>query len=183
MYDDSVQHAFPAHKFTGKERDTESGLDNFGARYFASSVARFMTPDRAHMASVDPCNPQSWNLYAYVLNNPLTLVDPNGLNPCDSGGTVVASRQEGSASGEREDPCRTRPPSPPDIDPCQAKPESCYQQEKADSVAGGLAVHDQPCLLSSLRTVVASGEVPGGPNGGYGTPVRGTVIAAPPDSS
>lgn len=36
-----------AYKFTGKERDTESGLDNFGARYDASSMGRFMTPDPA----------------------------------------------------------------------------------------------------------------------------------------
>src|SRR5271154_766083 len=34
-----------SHKFTGKERDSESGLDNFGARYFGSSMGRFMTPD------------------------------------------------------------------------------------------------------------------------------------------
>jgi hypothetical protein len=50
-------------------------------------------------------------------------------------------------------------------------------------VAGGLAIHDKPCLLSSLRAVVASGEVPGEPNFGYGTLVRGMVIAAPPEFS
>ena len=33
------------HKFTGKERDGESGLDNFGARYLTSSIGRFMSPD------------------------------------------------------------------------------------------------------------------------------------------
>jgi RHS repeat-associated protein len=45
MYDSSIQHAFSTYLFTGKERDSESGLDNFGARYFASSMGRFMTPD------------------------------------------------------------------------------------------------------------------------------------------
>ncbi len=35
----------PQHKFTGKERDSESGLDNFGARYNSSTMGRFMTPD------------------------------------------------------------------------------------------------------------------------------------------
>jgi RHS repeat-associated protein len=34
-----------AYKFTGKERDTESNLDEFGARYYASTMGRFMTPD------------------------------------------------------------------------------------------------------------------------------------------
>ncbi|MGA8274002.1 MAG: RHS repeat-associated core domain-containing protein [Candidatus Sulfotelmatobacter sp.] len=35
------------YKFTGKERDTESGLDNFGARFYGSNIGRFMTPDWA----------------------------------------------------------------------------------------------------------------------------------------
>jgi len=69
-------------KFTGKERDAESGLDNFGARYDASSVGRFMTPDWAASPEDVPYahfgNPQSLNLYAYALNNPLKLVDTDG---------------------------------------------------------------------------------------------------------
>jgi RHS repeat-associated protein len=66
------------HHFTGKERDAESGLDYFGARYYGSSMGRFITPDpkssSAHLAE-----PQSWNRYAYVGNNPLIFVDPDGL--------------------------------------------------------------------------------------------------------
>jgi RHS repeat-associated protein len=65
--------------FTGKERDAESGLDNFGARYDASSVGRFMTPDPL-MASAKVWDPQTWNRYAYALNNPLKYVDPTGMN-------------------------------------------------------------------------------------------------------
>jgi RHS repeat-associated protein len=67
------------YKFTGKERDAESGLDNF-ARYNTSNLGRFMNPDPGN-ASVHRINPQSWNAYAYVNNRPLTLVDPNGLEP------------------------------------------------------------------------------------------------------
>ena len=65
------------HHFTGKERDSESGLDNFEARYDASSLGRFMTPDPmgGHLE-----NPQSLNKYAYVLNNPTSLTDPTGLD-------------------------------------------------------------------------------------------------------
>ncbi len=66
------------YKFTGKERDTESGLDNFGKRYFGSSLGRFMTPDPL-LNSGQPWNPQSWNRYAYVENNPLRYTDPTGL--------------------------------------------------------------------------------------------------------
>ena len=48
------------HKFTGKERDAESGLDNFGARYNASTMGRFMSADPSRL-SVFFTNPQSWN--------------------------------------------------------------------------------------------------------------------------
>jgi RHS repeat-associated protein len=48
------------YKFAGKERDGESGLDNFGARYNASSVRRFMTPD-AFFKDSQVGDPQSWN--------------------------------------------------------------------------------------------------------------------------
>jgi RHS repeat-associated protein len=66
------------YKFTGKERDSESGLDNFGARYNSSQYGRFMSPDPGN-AGADLTNPQSWNMYSYVLNNPLNAIDPDGL--------------------------------------------------------------------------------------------------------
>lgn len=65
------------YKFTGKERDSESGLDNFGARYDSSSMGRFMSPD-AFFKDSHVGDPQSWNKYAYVRNNPLRYTDPNG---------------------------------------------------------------------------------------------------------
>jgi RHS repeat-associated protein len=67
---------------TGKERDAESGNDYFGARYYESSMGRFMSPDWSAKAEPVPYakldNPQSLNLYEYVLNNPLHGVDPDG---------------------------------------------------------------------------------------------------------
>ena len=77
------------HHFTGKERDSESGNDYFGARYYASSMGRFMSPDWS--AKEDPVpyadlnNPQSLNLYSYVNNNPLTKNDPDGHMECAGG--------------------------------------------------------------------------------------------------
>ena len=65
------------YKFTAKERDTESGLDNFGARYNSSSMGRFMSPDPI-MASARARDPRTWNRYTYVVNNPLRFVDPDG---------------------------------------------------------------------------------------------------------
>jgi RHS repeat-associated protein len=66
------------YKFTGKERDAESGLDYFGARYMSSSMGRFMSPDPTFLNIRRVFNPQRWNMYAYGLNNPLSNVDPDG---------------------------------------------------------------------------------------------------------
>ena len=98
--------------FTGKERDTESGNDYFGARYFGSSMGRFMSPDYSDdgdgpqaIPYYNPSNPQTLNLYSYAGNNVLSNVDDdghdynllggsqcgsNGVN-CDSSGYVLGS--------------------------------------------------------------------------------------------
>jgi RHS repeat-associated protein len=68
----------PMH-FTGKERDPESNLDNFGARYNSSSLGRFMSPDPKILSLRHIINPQKWNKYAYTINNPLRYFDPNGM--------------------------------------------------------------------------------------------------------
>lgn len=67
----------PCCNFTGKERDSESGLDDFGARYYSSNSGRFISVDPS-LISVRPEDPQSWNRYSYALNNPLAYTDPNG---------------------------------------------------------------------------------------------------------
>ncbi|HUY81634.1 MAG TPA: RHS repeat-associated core domain-containing protein [Acidobacteriaceae bacterium] len=70
--------------YTGKERDAESGNDYFGARYYASTMGRFLSPDWS--AKVEPVpyaklgDPQSLNLYDYMLDNPLGGVDADGHN-------------------------------------------------------------------------------------------------------
>lgn len=64
---------------TGKERDNETGLDYFGARYYGSTLGRFISVDPL-TASAHTGNPQTWNRYVYVLNRPTVGVDPNGLS-------------------------------------------------------------------------------------------------------
>ena len=70
-------------KFTGKERDAESGLDWFNVRYFSGAQGRFTSPDQPFIDQ-DPSNPQSWNLYNYGRNNPLRYSDPTGRNCVDT---------------------------------------------------------------------------------------------------
>jgi RHS repeat-associated protein len=70
------------HLFTGKERDSESGNDYFGARYYASTMGRFLSPDWSAKIMPVPYaklgDPQTLNLYSYVGNNPLSRTDPSG---------------------------------------------------------------------------------------------------------
>jgi RHS repeat-associated protein len=82
------------YKFTGKERDAESNLDNFGARYNGSTLGRFMSSDWSALPVpvpyADNRDPQSLNLYSYVRNNPTSITDEDGhcftCIPGESGG-------------------------------------------------------------------------------------------------
>ncbi len=67
-------------KFTGKERDSESGLDYFGARYYGSALGRFTSVD-PEGASASLFDPQRWNGYSYAVNNPYKFVDRDGEVP------------------------------------------------------------------------------------------------------
>jgi RHS repeat-associated protein len=78
----SPDNASNHYRFAGKERDNESDLDDFGARYFSSSMGRWATPDwDARPVSVPYANfgdPQSLNLYLYVRNDPVSQADADG---------------------------------------------------------------------------------------------------------
>ncbi len=66
--------------FTGEQQDTASGVYDFPARRLSASMGRWLSPDPLGVGAVNPANPQSWNRYAYVLNNPVALTDPTGLS-------------------------------------------------------------------------------------------------------
>ncbi len=95
-------------RYTAKERDTESGNDYFGARYYGSNAARFLTPDWSAKATPVPyahiANPQSLNLYSFVYNNPLTNIDADG-HSCGA----VTQNSDGTYSMR----CGNDPPPPP----------------------------------------------------------------------
>jgi len=105
LYDDRI-----GSRDTGKERDSESGLDYFGARYYGSALGRFTSPDEfvggaygvfgsratdpGPLPYADITNPQSLDKYAYALNNPFRYIDPDGHDAL-----VVAMALEGAEIG------------------------------------------------------------------------------------
>jgi RHS repeat-associated protein len=78
---DGVIGGYAATHFTDQDRDTETGLEHFMLRQYSSIQGRWTGPDPAGMAAADRSNPQSWNLYAYVMGNPVSYTDPLGLEP------------------------------------------------------------------------------------------------------
>ncbi len=69
--------------FTGQTQDAALGIYDLLFRQHSAAQGRWLVPDPAGLAAVDPTNPQTWNRYAYVMNNPLSAVDLLGLaNDC-----------------------------------------------------------------------------------------------------
>jgi RHS repeat-associated protein len=66
-------------KFTGKERDDETGLDYFSARYYSSNQGRFTSADPLYIDLRRLTDPQQLNLYSYARNNPLKFFIHPGL--------------------------------------------------------------------------------------------------------
>ena len=70
-----MRHLNAQSRSSGKERDSETGLDYFSARYYGSNMGRWLSPDWSAGPTAVPyadfSNPQSLNLYGYVGNNPL----------------------------------------------------------------------------------------------------------------
>jgi RHS repeat-associated protein len=77
-----AQSGIPDFSFTGMNSDTSSGLYDFLYREY-STQGRWPQPDPAGLGAVDLSNPQSWNRYTYVTNNPLGNVDPLGMDDCN----------------------------------------------------------------------------------------------------
>lgn len=91
-------------QFTGKERDAETGLDFFESRYFSSAQGRFTSPDAMIAKKEWLADPQRWNHYAYVRNNPLRYIDPNGedLVVYTFYGSDLTDEQKKYLSGQHE---------------------------------------------------------------------------------
>ena len=103
------------YKYTGQERDNSTNLDFMHARFYGSAIGRFLSPDPVNG---NPTNPQSWNLYTYVQNNPVNATDPTGLTIRLTGEMKQAlidlfSSEMGLAVSEDENGDLTRAQGPP----------------------------------------------------------------------
>jgi len=100
----------PVYKFEGKERDTETLNDDFGARYYSSRIGRWLSSDWSSVPAPVPYanlnNPQTLNLYAMVSDNPETFADLDGH--CGTGGEPGAA----SSNEPCSNPPQNTPPAP-----------------------------------------------------------------------
>ena len=80
-----------SQKFTGQQHDNETGMDYFGARFYLSSIGRFMNPDPLLITQSRLLKPSTLNLYIYANNNPLRFTDPTGMASIPSNSFADAS--------------------------------------------------------------------------------------------
>jgi RHS repeat-associated protein len=127
----------PDLSFTGMNQDTSSNLYDFPAREYGIQ-GRWPSPDPAGLLAVDPSDPQSWNRYAYVDNDPLGFIDPTGLfifvpppplpdpfyfgndpffdgNGAPNGGLCIKIHEHllGYTLSQAQEACGVSPPTPP----------------------------------------------------------------------
>jgi RHS repeat-associated protein len=81
------------YRFTGDEHDSDSNTEHTQFRQLATTQGRWLSPD-PWLGSIDLTNPQSFNRYAYVSNNPVAYVDPGGLNEAAPGDPVTCRAEE-----------------------------------------------------------------------------------------
>jgi len=167
------------YKFTGKERDGESGLDYFGARYYGSTMGRWMTPDWSAAPTPVPYadfnDPQTLNLYGYVGNRPITNVDADGHQ--------VANKDK------VELPPAPKPPPLPKNVPYLNAPGKQFKSPVAAAKAAAKAVNPRSiregreyagrAVQNANGTYTATGPFPGTRDSSNPGPVpEGTVNAA-----
>ena len=90
-------------KFTGYQKDSETQLDFAEARMYENRFGRFTAVDPL-LASGRSANPQTFNRYAYVINSPLSLTDPSGMDPwwkgnCSNGRSEYKESKESPGEG------------------------------------------------------------------------------------
>jgi RHS repeat-associated protein len=150
-------------RFSGKERDDETGLYYFGARYYAPWLGRWTSADPAGFAD-------GLNLYAFSLNNPATLSDPTGTQSTDSKVKWIVPKSV--TTKEKFEQWAKRAGIQYSGEPAYDKGKKIWSAGNWTRVAPGQggAVHPNP--------TGTEGEAPA-PEGGGGPPLR-PAIQPPP---
>jgi len=140
-------------QFTGQERDDESELDYFKARYHSASLGRFTSPD-APLLHQTAVSPQSWNLYQYVRNNPLLFIDPSGCKCIDvqvveeDGTTTTGKADDGEGTGcKAAEVAETEDKKPPK----EGETEDITPQKDQAEQAFLVPVYPIPSVLSPRK--------------------------------
>jgi RHS repeat-associated protein len=135
------------YKFEGKERDTETGNDDFGARYYTSRFGRWLSADWSNVPVPVPyanlTNPQTLNLYAMVSDDPETSADLDGHEASQgvqySTPTCAASGQPGGSS---DSGCGSQAPNQAQTQQ-EAQDKNQQAQEKIAQVAQDKVDHTE----------------------------------------
>jgi RHS repeat-associated protein len=134
------------YRFTGKERDAQSGLDYSISRHFGPNFGRFLQAD-APLADQFEDDPGSWNLYSYVRNNPLSFTDPSGRH-CVVDSDTSDARDEGDG-GET---CEEVEANNDDADPTVTVYADFAGTGEEVAVFSGPSITDKPLNDVSLDT-------------------------------
>ncbi len=167
--------------FTGHEGDDELGLVNMKGRIFDPRIGRFLTTDPLVSA---PLSGQSWNPYSYVLNNPISYVDPSGFDPAGLDGSTL-SDMPGGLGLSFTGPTYAGPPAPP-VTVVEGPREAAQVGAEARAVdvgtTGGASGY-VPASVAAVGAVavvpVTAPGVPGVPVQVPGTPWVGGPLKAP----
>jgi RHS repeat-associated protein len=138
-------------QFTGYERDVESGLDYAKARMFGSGLGRFTSPDD-FLSDTNASEPQSWNLYVYVKNNPLRFIDPTGEIQRDANGKIIFVP-------DKVDKKTQKPKERPYIYTTETKPDGSIVVTKWNVIPGKVFAKNGTPIVALKKTSAVSVEV------------------------
>jgi len=169
--EDFANNCAQNYKFTGKERDSETGNDYFGARFYSSTFGRFLSPDWSDETDpvpyADEDDPQTLNLYAYVRSNPLSATDSEG-HACvstDGGKTFHDDDSGGETCAQANDPANNNTSSA-EVSACYYclsnllhKPTAEETQQMDEAIANGQIKFDEGTLPIGPGDLEALGEL------------------------
>ncbi|MCB1227012.1 MAG: hypothetical protein KDK99_14440 [Verrucomicrobiales bacterium] len=142
----SIRSTAKRYRYTGKERDEESGLNYHSARYLACWLGRWTSTDPSDLSG-------GLNLFAYANSNPVGAIDPNGLASQDPlADTELVAKPEASSSASSASP------------PSTVSVASKYWEATKDSVGEFGASVLEPFLptIDQVSTALANPQVQGG---------------------